>query len=117
MPLNAFLAEILPFFPVTFLVVTTINMLTFGILGSFQIHRKTMIDLGALAVIGIQERPYLAHNFNSYHREKTMTLPLYHVFDQNLAVYGYFCAFSVTFLVVTVINMLALLMHLPMHGV
>ena len=70
MPSNAFLAEILPFFPVTFLVVTTINMLTFGILGSFQIHRKTMIDLGALAVIGIQERPYLAHNFNSYHREK-----------------------------------------------
>ena len=46
-----------------------------------------------------------------------MTLPLYHVFDQNLAVYGYICAFSVTFLVVTVINMLALLMHLPMHGV
>ena len=70
MPSNAFLTKILPFFPVTFLVVTTINMLTFGILGSFQIHRKTMIDLGALAVIGIQERPYLAHNFNSYHREK-----------------------------------------------
>ena len=46
-----------------------------------------------------------------------MTLPLYHVFDQNVAVYGYFCAFSVTFLVVTVMNMLALLMHLPMHGV
>ena len=37
-----------------------------------------------------------------------MTLPLYHVFDQNVAVYGYFCAFSVTFLVVTAINMLTL---------
>ena len=70
MPSNAFLTKILPFFPVTFLVVTTINMLTFGILGSFQIHRKTMIDLGALAVLGIQERFNLAHNFNSYHREK-----------------------------------------------
>ena len=42
----------LAIFPVTFLVVTTINMLTFGILGSFQIHRKTMIVLGALAVLG-----------------------------------------------------------------
>ena len=48
----------------------TVLMTGGGGVGSFQIHRKTMIDLGALAVIGIQERPYLAHNFNSYHREK-----------------------------------------------
>ena len=28
--------------------------------GSFHIHRKTMKELGALAVLGIQERPNLA---------------------------------------------------------
>ena len=30
--------------------------------GSFHIHRKTMKELGALAVLGIRERPNLAQN-------------------------------------------------------
>ena len=30
--------------------------------GSFHIHRKIMKELGALAVLGIRERPNLAHN-------------------------------------------------------
>ena len=30
--------------------------------GSFHIHRKTMKELGALAVLGIRERPNLAEN-------------------------------------------------------
>ena len=30
--------------------------------GSFHIHRKTMKELGALAVLGVQEQPNLAQN-------------------------------------------------------
>ena len=30
--------------------------------GSFHIHRKTMKDLGILAVLGVREQPNLAHN-------------------------------------------------------
>ena len=30
--------------------------------GSFHIHRKTMKDLWALAVLGVREQPNLAHN-------------------------------------------------------
>ena len=30
--------------------------------GSFHIHRKTMKELGALAVLGVREQPNLAQN-------------------------------------------------------
>ena len=30
--------------------------------GSFHIHRKTMKELGILAVLGVREQPNLAHN-------------------------------------------------------
>ena len=30
--------------------------------GSFHIHRKTMKELGTLAVLGVREQPNLAHN-------------------------------------------------------
>ena len=31
--------------------------------GSFHIHRKTMKELGTLAVLDVREQPNLAHNF------------------------------------------------------
>ena len=34
--------------------------------GSFHIHRKTMKDLCALAVLGVREQPNLAHNLVTY---------------------------------------------------
>ena len=34
--------------------------------GSFHIHRKIMKELGALAVLGIRERPNLAQNLVTY---------------------------------------------------
>ena len=40
------------------------NMVPFGDkgAGSFHIHRKTMKELGALAVLGVREQPNLAQN-------------------------------------------------------
>ena len=81
--------------------------------GSFHIHRKTMKELGLLALLGIRERPNLAQNLVT-HRHwwknifRAITLPLWRVFGQNLAIFAHFWAFSITFLVVTAINMLTL---------
>ena len=81
--------------------------------GSFHIHRKTMRELCILAVLGIRERPNLAQNLVT-HRHwwknifRAITLPLWRVFGQNLAIFAHFWAFSITFLVVTAINMLTL---------
>ena len=72
-----------------------------------------MKDLCALAVLGIREWPNLAQNLVT-HRHwwknifRAITLPLWRVFGQNLAIFAHFWAFSVTFLVVTAINMLTL---------
>ena len=72
-----------------------------------------MRELWILAVLGIRERPNLAQNLVT-HRHwwknifRAITLPLWRVFGQNLAIFAHFWAFSVTFLVVTAINMLTL---------
>ena len=81
--------------------------------GSFHILRKTMKDLCALAVLGIWEWPNLAQNLVTHWHwwkniSRAMTLPFKRVFGQNLAIFAHFWAFSVTFLVVTAINMLTL---------
>ena len=81
--------------------------------GSFHIHRKTMRELCILAVLGIRERPNLAQNLVTHRHwwkniSRAMTLPFKRVFGQNLAIFAHFWAFSVTFLVVTAINMLTL---------
>ena len=81
--------------------------------GSFHIHRKTMKELCILAVLGIRERPNLAQNLVTHRHwwkniSRAMTLPFKRVFGQNLAIFAHFWAFSVTFLVVTAINMLTL---------
>ena len=39
-----------------------IDMLSIKGAGSFHIHRKTMRELGTLALLGIRERPNLAQN-------------------------------------------------------
>ena len=49
--------------------------------GSFHIHRKIMKELGALAVLGIRERPNLAQNLVTHRHwwkntSRAMTLPL-----------------------------------------
>ena len=49
--------------------------------GSFHIHRKTLKELGAPAVLGIRERPNLAQNLVTHRHwwkntSRAMTLPL-----------------------------------------
>ena len=72
-----------------------------------------MKELGALAVLGVREQPNLAQNLVTHKHWwknifRAITLPLWRVFGQNLAIFAHFWAFSVTFLVVTAINMLTL---------
>ena len=81
--------------------------------GSFHIHRKTMKELGALAVLGIREWPNLAQNLVTHRHwwkniSRAITLPFKRLFGQNLAIFACFWAFPVTFLAVTTINMLTL---------
>ena len=48
--------------PVTFVTASMAKVLANKGAGSFHIHRKTMKDLWALAVLGVREQPNLAQN-------------------------------------------------------